>query len=257
MGRATDLGALLQGRASGSGRPRACPQISASWFFDAKDLGAGDKLDDKIKSALDQTAIFVALISKSYFHPDCWCNLEREHFLSVLGDNVAEQRRVFGVLLEEDVLEDWKRHWFPSVRAFPFYEKDQATEESARLGDAEIDSRFLREIRRLGKEIADGLKELRDAAPPPDEPGRGAIYLAVVPGDLEADREELAAAICDSGWKVLPQQNECTVDPAECAEAAEAAAADRKAFVQLLGAYPWRPGNYDRAQYEGFGRCKP
>lgn len=235
---------------------------SASWFYDAKDLQMGDKLDEKIKGALDQTKLFVALLSNGYFHPNCWCNLEREHFIGRLGADAAQQRRVLGVLLDEKALEQWKERCFPTVRAFPFYSKDEAIEQAIRLGDAEIDGKFLNGISRLAKEIADRLQELGDEpVQPPVRPAetRGTVYLAVVPGEMEEVRAEIAAALAYAGWKVIPGENECAADPAECAEAAANSLREAEvlAYVQVLGSHAWRPGKYDRVQFESARLVQP
>src|SRR5687768_15029184 len=52
---------------------------AANWFLDSKDLKTGVELHSTIREGLDDTLLFVALLSPGYFHPESWCNLEREH----------------------------------------------------------------------------------------------------------------------------------------------------------------------------------
>ena len=228
----------------------------AKWFFDAQSLRTGDHLSEEIVQALEGTSILVALLSPGYFHEDSWCKIEREHFLTMLGADPARARRIYAVLLEEDMRSKWQEYGLAEALDFTFYDKDAATGRSMRLGaEGKVSAKFMERISTLATDIAARIKELRTLPGPPSQPSstamRGSIVLAAVPGEIEERRTEVAKFLNDKGWQVLPERNVCDSDIQGCRAATKAACEHSLAFIQLLSRYPWRPGEFDRVQFQG------
>jgi len=94
---------------------------SVKVFWDRKELASSNApLTPALESVLDETAVFVAIASAGYLHPECWCNLERKHFLAGLGDTAekrAAQRRLWIILIGDIPTAEWQEAFFPDVKA--------------------------------------------------------------------------------------------------------------------------------------------
>ena len=226
----------------------------AKWFFDAQSLRTAHHLTHEISQALDETSLLVALVSRGYFHEDSWCKIEREHFLKNLGPDAVRARRIYAVLLGEDMRTEWQEHGFSEALDFPFYDKDSATGRSMRLGaEGKISAKFMERISALAADLAGRIRELRGSGArvtvPATKP-HGSIVLAAVPGEIEERRTELAEFLTGKGWQVLPERNRWDWDSERCAAATKAACKDATAFIQLLSRFPWWPGEFDRVQFQ-------
>jgi hypothetical protein len=226
----------------------------AQWFFDAQRLCVGDHLTDEITQALDNTCLLIALVSPGYLHEDSWCKVEREYFLKNLKSDAARARRIYAVLLDENMRTEWQKQGLAEVLDFPFYDKNSATDQSMRLGDdGRISPKFMQRISDLATVIAARIKELRGQGAPTNGASNrrhGTVVLAAVPGEIEERRTELAKFLTGKGWQVLPERNVCDSDIERCAAATRDACKDATAFIQLLSRFPWRPGEFDRVQFQ-------
>ena len=229
----------------------------AKWFFDAQSLRTAHHLTHEISQALDETSLLVALVSRGYFHEDSWCKIEREHFLKNLGPDAVRARRIYAVLLGEDMRTEWQEHGFSEALDFPFYDKDSATGRSMRLGaEGKISAKFMERISALAADLAGRIRELRGSGTPVTlspchPPSRTApLSLPRSRGRLEERRTELAEFLTGKGWQVLPERNRWDWDSERCATATKAACKDATAFIQLLSRFPWWPGEFDRVQFQ-------
>jgi hypothetical protein len=232
----------------------------AQWFLDRKDLRTGDEFGPELKTALENSTVLLAVASNAYFNDDSWCKNEREHFVATHNPNKAKPGRIFGVLLEETALSLWKEKGFPGLQAFAFYEKDTATEKSMRLGEGEITGSFIRRIASLAQDIAKYLTQTKlppRISIPELKATRGTVFLAAVPGEIEAERTELRESLVGANWRVIPEENVCNQDLKKCREESRTLAAQSVAFVQLLSAHPWKPCPYDKAQFEAVDKSTP
>ena len=167
----------------------------AKWFFDAQSLRTGDHLTDEIVHAFEGTSILVALLSPGYFHERSWCKIERQHFLKMLGADPARARRIYAVLLEEDMRSKWQEYGLAEALDFPFYDKDSATGRSMRLGaEGKVSAKFMERISALATDIAARIKELRGLpglrASPPLPPRVAPSFWPLCPGRSRTDGPE-------------------------------------------------------------------
>lgn len=222
-------------------------------FLDRKELASSNApLKQALKDALDKTAVFIAIASASYLHPECWCNLERKHFLARLGDTAekrAAQRRLWIILIEEMPTANWQEAFFPDVKAQVFYEKD--ADDRVRLpvpgADAKADQRFLDRVEDLAERITDRLKDMKlPRATIPSDPLRR-VFLAECTADLESDRLKMKLFLEERGWLIF---QESEYDDANYETLLERDLQSALAFVQLIGQYPWRRGGFDVRQNE-------
>jgi hypothetical protein len=222
-------------------------------FLDRQELASSNApLTPALKDALDKTAVFIAIASSSYLHPECWCNLERKHFLARLGDTAerrAAQRRLWIILIEEMPTAKWQEAFFPDVKAQVFYEKD--ADDRVRLilpgTDAKADQRFLDRVEDLAERITERLKEMklpRETAP--SDPLRR-VFLAECTADLESDRLKVKLFLEERGWLILPESE---YDDVNYDALLERDLQSALAFVQLIGQYPWKRGGFDVRQNE-------
>jgi hypothetical protein len=226
---------------------------SVQVFWDRKELASSNApLTPELKNDLDRTAIFVAIVSRSYLHPECWCNLERKHFLAGLGSTPQEraaQRRIWIIHIEEILTAQWQEAFFPDVKAQVFDEKD--ADDRVRLpllgNDAKADQRFLDRVEDLAEAIADRLKEMQlNQKKVPVDPLRR-VFLAECTSDLDSERLKMKLFLEEKGWLILPESD---YDDANYEALLERDLKASLAFVQLIGPYPWKRGGFDVRQNE-------
>jgi hypothetical protein len=221
-------------------------------FLDSKEFASSNApLTRALIDALDKTAVFIAIVSTGYLHHECWCNLEREHFLASLGDTPEERaakRRLWIILIEDIPNTTWQAAFFPDMKAQVFYEKD--ADGIARLplpGDREVNKRFMARIDDLAKELTARLKEMRESSPPMRSDPLRRVFLAECTPDLETDQSKMKCFLEERGWLILPEFNY----PESNYEALlERDLRSALAFVQLIGPYPWKRGGFDVRQNE-------
>jgi hypothetical protein len=93
-----------------------------------------------------------------------------------------------------------------------------------------------------------------DAKPTAAAPSRF-VYLATCTPDMDDQRDRMKVFLEERGWTVLPA-GEYPED--EYQSALEKNLKESRAFVQLLGPYPWKPVGFDRIQNEtAFARGIP
>jgi hypothetical protein len=222
-------------------------------FHDKRELESSNApLTPALKDALDKTAIFVAIVSASYLHPECWCNLERKHFLERLGDTPEErasERRVWIIQTEEMPPAKWQEAFFPDVKAQTFYEKDENDRVRLLLPgtDPKADQRFLNRVEDLAERIKERLNEIErhQKRIPPDPLRR--VFLAECTPDLEGDGLKMRHFLEEKGWLVLPESE---YDDADYEASLERDLKSTLAFIQLIGPYPWKRGGFDVRQNE-------
>jgi len=225
-------------------------------FFDRTDLDSNTPLTAELERALDQSALFVAINSPAYLHPDCWCKLERQRFLSQLGPpNAARaaQRRVWIAHLDEVPRAAWQNELFPEIRGVEFFLKEPDTGAVRSLPRGDNYQLFLDRVDDMAREIVARLQELREIAPAPkmagSEPARDRpkVFLAQTFGDPQGERMRLRNYLDERGYLVLPNQEYEEAHYEECARRDIEAS---MAFVQLLSPVAWTPGSYDIKQYQ-------
>jgi hypothetical protein len=237
----------------------------ADIFFDRSDLSGNSALTPEIQAALDQSHLFVAISSPTYYRRP-WCKLERARFIQRLGPNPAAAKRVFVIhTTEVDPLIrplTWQSEFFPDLRGYFFYREDKATGGGRRMLGAPVlsepvadASAYYLEINRLAQDMAERIRELEGGAPQPTgAPARtegDAVFLAENAFRSHAEREEVRAALRDAGFEVRPAASLA----GKPAELLSQAMQDALAFVQIVspmlvevpGA---QGGTYDQAQLE-------
>jgi hypothetical protein len=85
-----------------------------------------------------------------------------------------------------------------------------------------------------------------DVEPASSTPPR-LVYLAECTPDMEDSQKRMRAFLTDLGWSVLPSE---PYPSSEYQARLEADLRQCLAFVQLLGPYPWKRGEFDRMQSE-------
>ncbi|HAB19518.1 MAG TPA: toll/interleukin-1 receptor domain-containing protein [Verrucomicrobiota bacterium] len=230
-------------------------------FFDRKDLASNAPLTPELQRALDQSALFIAINSPAYLHPECWCRMERQRFLSRLGQTDAEraaQRRVWIVHLDEVPRATWQSAFFPDIRGVEFFLKEPDTGAVRTLPRGENYQPFLDRVDDMAREIAGRLQELHQAASQEttaapieltsaQEKERPKVFLAETFGDPEGERMRLRNFLEERGCLVLPNRE---YEDAKYEELARRDIEASVAFVQLLSPVAWKPGGYDIKQHQ-------
>jgi hypothetical protein len=127
------------------------------------------------------------------------------------------------------------------------------------VGDGEVEGLLANTIwmearQKAPRQVADAiLHRLRKFAPTAGVP---AVFLAEATPDLEdedkpVNRQRLKSFIEEElGWVVLPSASLVEAEDDDYPDRLREALRASLAFVQLLGAYPWKGGGFDRLQHE-------
>lgn len=217
----------------------------ADTFFDRGDLSGNSALTPEIEAALNDSHLFVAVSSPSYYARP-WCKLERQRFIGALGAKPSLAKRVFVIhTIDVDPLikpRSWQSEFFPDLRGYFFFREDKASGGLPRtLGaptlseaGANADQYYI-EIDRLARDMAERIRALENglsqpAAAAPEKGETDSVFLAENAFRSHAEREELRMALGDAGFEVRPAASMAGKQVAEL----NAAMADALAFVQIV-----------------------
>jgi len=217
----------------------------ADTFFDRGDLSGNSALTPEIEAALNDSHLFVAISSPSYYARP-WCKLERQRFITGLGGNPSLAKRVYVIhTIDVDPIikpRTWQSEFFPDLRGYFFFREDKASGGLARtLGAPTLDEAsanandYYIEIDRLARDMAERIRDLENGSPQPvvGAPASAetdSIFLAENAFRSHVEREDLRVALGDAGFDVRPAVTMAGKPMAELS----AAMADALAFVQIV-----------------------
>ena len=167
--------------------------------------------DDEITTALQESEIFVSVISPSYLNSE-WCMRELTTFL----DNWTTQH---GETKAPPVVKVIKipvdREQYPQplhrILEFPFFIQNTETNKIIDFWweDPETKMKFLRALDGVAQEITNHLRERAKGSEhswrAPEKNGKGKIYLAETTSDQKEPRDQLRSELVQRGFTVVPQ----------------------------------------------------
>ena len=130
-------------------------------WFDKRRLQGNQLFDKTIEDALNRTALFVALNSNGYLHPDSYCHKEVRWFREKtqqdpLGLSVGDRLRIFNALLTNIQFEKWPPE-FAGTIGNPFHDDEGFPLDS--------ESKLYRDqIRNLSRAILDTLETIKSVS---------------------------------------------------------------------------------------------
>ncbi len=165
-------------------------------WFDKRRLQPGQKFDKTIEDALNRTAVFIALSSNGYLHPDSYCHREIQWFSQQAnqdrwGLSVGDRSRVVNVQLANLAPERLPQE-FAGTLWLKFYAAEYAEQLGFPLDPKE--KHFLDQIRKLSEAILATLEAIKRTAPPaPASPDSTRIvFLADTADSLRRVRNRVA-----------------------------------------------------------------
>ncbi len=213
-------------------------------------LRTNQRFDPAIEGAILQSALFVAVLSRAYIDPQCYCSQE----LGAFAQNVLpgiDQNRLFTLLIDDLKPQEWPAY-IQGTSPIPFFRRIDArgaTQPLAPPGWLGESAESVDKIAVLANDLWLALKDIAAAGielphnrPPrsggslhQDEDGRPAVFLGDVTDDLLDYREMLANALTEAGYAVQ-QSTAFSKDVAALKESAGSRAAGSVACVFLLSA---------------------
>jgi hypothetical protein len=172
---------------------------------DVDQITGGDAWAVRLRQAVDSTAIFVALFSRSYMLSD-QCRRELDEFLGCLKERRDDRRKLVPVFKQPSSpdappppeVEALQRHEFYrwSPPGSPHWR--ELTPGAA----GEEQREFYATLGRLAQDIALALEDIDRTL---TVKSQGTVFLARVPPELEQHRERLRADLCQRRYLVLPR----------------------------------------------------
>jgi hypothetical protein len=238
---------------------------------DNYDLRGNNALTSEIKTELERTAIFIAILSPGYLASE-WCPDEACFFARCFIDDLAG--RIFVVekaKLDDDVVLPQELTGRRNYRLW-YVDDNKQTRTFTQPMREEQKSEYLRVVQDLARDVRSKLKAMAGGPPlqvPTARPltGRGAnggntvgaAFLAEVTDDLEPRRGEVRRYLEQRGILVLPEAS-LPLGRTQMEAALNADLARSRVFVQLLGPIPGKtppdvPDGYGWLQVDLARQC--
>ena len=239
-----------------------------SVWIDHHELLGNTPLTAQIMNALQQTATFVIIVSKSYLRSE-WCSREREEFRRLMRSRAREGSRVFLVELD-DVDHDKFPGEFNDLIGYRFWAIDNETGASYTIGlpvADPTDQNYFRQLNRLCVQLAEELETicrveegdglLREK---PTKSNGSKVFLAEVTDDLDPRREDVKDYLKQMQIGVLPETWQSHNSLEAFTQTVDRELEECAVFVQLLsdvvGKRPFgQPRGLARLQYDRALHC--
>jgi hypothetical protein len=174
---------------------------------DTDGLRAGDQWRPEIAAALDTTAIFLAVVSRTYFDSDV-CRSELDCFLAKVKDSDEETRRRIVPIFKHPPKPDQELP--PELAEFQdhkFFQLDPPGSHHFREfipgRDEKTGRDFSETFSRLAQDLTYCLETLSGQA---RKRMLGPVYLAKVGPELHSEREKLRSDLLQRGYMVVPER---------------------------------------------------
>ena len=183
------------------------PDVIKIWR-DTRDLGGNEKFDISIYESERRSALFLALASPGYLHPESYCLKELRWFSESAhrdryGLVVAESRsRIFNVRLDDIEPAKWPEA-FQGNSGYQFYEIDRQDETCSPLEPGK--KAFEKALKTLVRDIAvtlDAMKQAALEAVPVSKPSF-TVFLADTSDALASLRNKTARDLQEKGFDVI------------------------------------------------------
>ncbi|WP_114324840.1 toll/interleukin-1 receptor domain-containing protein [Candidatus Colwellia aromaticivorans] len=198
-------------------------------WMDLDDLAGNDAVTPTIKTAIDNTAALVIVLSDGYLKSE-WCRKEIRGFVEA----ASADGRLFVIHLAEIPIEN-RPEDIRDLIGYSFYDRELK---------AELDpssSEYSKELLKLRDKLAGKLAEMQNIRESGEDAESEdmispAVFLAETTPDMEDSRSTLAMFIEKLGYRVLPSKLYLR-GAQEFEQMLDHDLAHSKLFVQLLGAY--------------------
>lgn len=172
---------------------------------DKTDLRAGDKWRPEIAEALDSAAIFLAIISRTYFESDV-CRNELDQFLGRAKEAAeALPRRIVPIFKQPAKPGQDMPQELAQIHRHEFFQLDPPGSHRFReFGPGTDANRFWETLEQLAQDLMYALETLKGEA---RKRVVGTVYLASVGPELHAERAKLKADLQQRGYLVVPQHD--------------------------------------------------
>jgi hypothetical protein len=211
-------------------------------FFDTR-MEQGESVPGVLIDAVTSSRILLVVLTPKYLHSP-WCQMELHTFLEAGEESVRD--RIFVVEAERIDREQWPLELRDRTTTL-FWHEDPVTGVPERL-DRELSQEYARMFKKRVGEIAHFIRE-RLQAPNDDVPESDYVWIAEPTDDLVNEWEELAAAVRQSGCRVLPASPYPTHSHGSYTESIRRHLSKAKLFVQLFGSTPGRRPSWGGTQF--------
>jgi hypothetical protein len=170
-------------------------------------LRAGDHWRPEIGQALERAAIFLAIISRTYFDSDI-CRSELDRFMGQRRkDSATGKIRLVPIFKQPPKPDQDLPRELAEIHHHEFYEYYESTNQQQRRfreyspGNSATSTRFIETLSQVAQDIGFLLDELRSNA---RRQTVGSVFLATAGSELAGDRAKLRADLQQRRYQVLP-----------------------------------------------------
>ena len=213
-------------------KERISDQSGPAIYFDRRNFGAADHLEDELLEAVRKSALFLAILSPRYLAPGKFTMRE----LDVFCEHSERRKRIIG--LELLPIEDECPPTLRGLKSNKFYVMDEGRAIKLTPKWQTHRDEYYRKLQILAQDLRDLLKTMRastgGAVEEAKRPFTGKTVLLGPRGDdVEGEWEEVRATLIDFGAAVLPEVDN-HLDAGEFAAQLTRDVARADLFVQLL-----------------------
>lgn len=170
---------------------------------DIENISEGEAWREELQKNIENAAIFLAIISKSYFESD-ECIKELNHFLGRLKDpKNGAMRKLFQVFKHPSNSEIPRE--FNDLERVEFFQRDRDPKKFVAFSPAKDSSTHTQFNEKLSQ-LAQGVMLALEALQAKGRPTLGRVFLARVAPELINERDRLRADLQQQGYEVVPKK---------------------------------------------------
>jgi hypothetical protein len=181
-------------------------------WMDTRQLDSNQYFDDEIKKQIRASGVFLALTSRGYLHPECYCRNELAEFYEKAHQlpeslRVGTRSRIFNALLYNIHHDDWPEEYKGIGASRLFDTTETELGDPSRIRSALFES----QVKEVARELYKLLDEYKKTFPPDRDPQpekpivEPRVFLADTPESLSVLRTSLINALKKEGIETFPR----------------------------------------------------
>jgi hypothetical protein len=173
-------------------------------WMDIRHLDPNQYFDDEIRNAIRGSGVFLALTSRGYLHPDCYCRHELKEFFQKAQESpeslrVGTRSRIVNALLYNIHHDDWPPE-YNGIGASKLFDTSQTDLGDPSRANSELFHSQVKELARQIYKLLDEYKKTFTAPCPQPAPGpEPRIFLADTTESLTELRSSIVHALKKEG----------------------------------------------------------
>lgn len=181
-------------------------------WMDVRQLDGSQYFDDEIRNQIRASGVFLALTSRGYLHPECYCRNELSEFFNYAQQTpqtvrVGTRSRIVNALLYKIAHDQWPAE-YKGLSGTKLYDDTETDFGDPSSTDGELFESQVKELARELYALLDAFKKTFTDPPPPPPPPPPLdprVFLADTTESLSELRSSIVNALKKEGYETFPR----------------------------------------------------